>query len=182
MMNFSRKFAMYAISVLLVAAPAAAADLIPYESGYLPEQYGSGPVSTYGPDAGYGPYGAVPNDCDLRSDEGSQGLCVPGQPYPAAVLPNGRYDSRPYQGSYRPLAPLTGSANRYNEYPDQRGYRHPDAYEQDRPPPYAGYPTQRGYGPVAPIVPGDPSRRAYGPGSQPSAALPSEPPYDRYSY
>jgi hypothetical protein len=37
MMNFSRKFAMSAIAVSLVA-PAAAADLIPYESGYLPEQ------------------------------------------------------------------------------------------------------------------------------------------------
>jgi len=256
MINFSRKLATSAIPVLLVAAPAVAADLIPYESGYLPEQYGSGPGSTYGPDAGYGPYGAAPNDCDPSSDEGSQGLCVLGQPNPEAVLPNRRYGSYPYPGSYRPSAPLTGAADRYNEYPDQRGYlpfvprsdryshysaqpgsqpgrplpenapdgysgqRHdgsngraygnypahtddasaqpgyrsatqpiptgaksgPYAYEQDRPPPYAGYPAQRGYGPAAPIVPGEPSRRAYEPGSQPSAALPSEPPYERYSY
>ena len=236
MMNFSRKLAMSAIPVLLVAAPAAAADLIPYESGYLPEQYGSGPGSTYGPDAGYGPYGAAPNDCDPSSDQGSQGLCVLGQPKPEAVLPNRRYGSYPYQGSYRPSDPLTGAADRYNEYPDQRdqpgrplpenapdgysGQRHdgsngraygnypahtddasaqpgyrsatqpiptgaksgPYAYEQDRPPPYAGYPAQRGYGPAAPIVPGEPSRRAYEPGSQPSTASPSEPPYERYSY
>lgn len=254
-MNFSRKFGLCAIAALLVAAPAAAADLMPYESGYLPEQYRSGPVGIYGPDAGYGSYGAVPYDCDPNSADGSQGLCVLGHPYPVPVLPNARYGWYPYQGGYGSSSPPTGPADRYDENPDQRGYRpfvspsdrygqysgqpgpqpgrplpeiapdgysgqrdygsdneaysnyphsgdasaqsgyrsatspiprdenpDPEAYGQDRPPPYAGYPAQRGYEHAAPIGPGDHTRRAYEPGSQPSAALPSEAPYDRYSY
>jgi hypothetical protein len=226
MMNFSRKFAMSAIAALLVAAPAAAADLMPYESGYLPEQYQSGPVGIYGPDAGYGPYGAVPNDCD-PDDDGSQGWCVLGHPHPVPVLPNTRYGSYPYQGGYGSSSPPPGPADRYDEYPDQRGYRpfvppsdrygdysaqpgpqpgrplpeiapngysgqrdygsdnrgysnypahtgdastqsghhsatpsipkdqnpDPEAYGQNRPPPYAGYPAQRGYEQAAPIGP-----------------------------
>ncbi len=232
---------MSAIATLLVAAPAAAADLMPYESDYLPEQYRSGPVGIYGPDAGYGPYGAVPNDCDPNSDDGSQGLCVQGHPHPAPVLPNARYGRYPYQGGYGSSSPPTGAADRYDEYPDQRGYRpfvppsdplpeiapngysgqrdyssdnraysnypahtgdasaqsgyrsatppipgyensHPEAYGQDGPRPYAGYPAQRVYEQAAPIGPADPTWRAYEPGSQPSAALPSEAPYDSYSY
>jgi hypothetical protein len=189
--------------------------------------------------------GAVPNDCGPSSDEGSQGLCVPGQPYQAAVLPRGGYSSYPYQAiSLRPHSqarpivtmniqigeaidhlslqatstvttpPPTGrplleiapdgysgqrddgsNSRTYGNYPahtDDSSARpdylsatppipirvnsDPDAYERDRPPTYAGYPAQRGFGPPAPIVPGGASRRAYEAGSQPSAELPSEPP------
>lgn len=166
MINPLCKFALCAIGPLLITVPATAADLVPYNNGYIPEPYGTGPAGAYSapPD---GNYGAESYSCDPNSEppEGGPGPCVPGHPYPAAVLPNGGYGPYPYQGSYGagPPPPTIGPNDRYGDYSDRRGYG-PAIPPSDR---YGDYSSQPGYGPgrIPPAVAPEayPDQRSYGP-------------------
>lgn len=171
MINPLCKIALSALVPLLVAVPATAADLVPYDNGYLPEQYDRGPAGVYVPDSGSGPYAAEPDYCDPNgeplADDGNgwHGECMPGHPYRGAVLPNGRYGPYSYQGSYGagPPPPTIGPNDRYGDYSDQRGYR-PAMPPSDR---YGDYSAQPGYGPsrTPPAVAPDEysAQRRYGP-------------------
>jgi hypothetical protein len=175
MINPLCKIALLVLAPLLIAIPAAAADLVPYDNGYIPDQYDRGPAGAYVPDPGSGPYAAEPNYCDRNgeplADDGNgwQGECVLGHPYRGAVLPNGRYGPYPYQGSYGagPPPSTIGPNDRYGDYSDQRGYpsdRQPSAIPPNNR--YEDYSAQRDYGPSrtpSTVAPGEYSdQRSYG--------------------
>jgi hypothetical protein len=190
------KIGMSALASLLVAIPAAAADLVPYDNGYIPQPYDSAGAYTGYP--GYGSHGLYepdPHNCGPNSEpladdrDGRQGACVPGY-----RLPNGPDGGYSYHGDY-PAGPPHN--DRYGDYPDQSGYRpdrQPSAIPRnDRygetsqrgygagptPPPIAPgeYPNQRGYGPDRPArYGGYPPQPAYGP-----ARLPTPTNSDDYS-
>jgi hypothetical protein len=165
------KIALFLLAPLLIAGPAAATDLIPYDNGYIPEQYQEG--DSYGAYPGYGAngnYGAESSYCDPNGEpladdpDGSQEPCVPTQPYPAAILPNGPVDAYTYQGQYegRPPPATIAPNNRYGDYRDQYG-RQPSALPNDR---YGHYPAESGYrpSPSPPAAPpsGYSDRQGYG--------------------
>jgi hypothetical protein len=151
-----------------------AADLIPYDNGYIPEQYYPGSPGAHANYPGYEPngnYGAEPRYCDLNDKpladdrEGLPEPCAPDHPYPAAVSPNGPHDHYSYQPGYdsdrppsailpndrygdhfyRPPSAIAPN-DRYGDHSYQRGY------ESDHPPSaiapndrYGGYSYQRSY-------------------------------------
>lgn len=167
------KLALVLIVPLLIAGPAVAADLLSYDNGYPPEQYGdngyppeqygtgvpSAAAPVYGANGGYG----AQTYCDPNDPYASRGPCAPLQPYPVARAPNepdDRYGDRgPYDGVPREAAIVPNS--RYGDYPDQYGHRpvpgpqalprygHSPAesgYRGGPNPPVGAYTDPRGYG------------------------------------
>jgi hypothetical protein len=202
------KYALFLLVPVLIAGPAAAADLLSDNNGYPPEQYGNGvPYAAapgYGADEGYG----AQSYCDPNGDPGdpyaARGSCLPHQPYPEAMAPNGpeepygyrdqygdrdQYDDRgQYEGDPRGAAIVPNG--RYGDDRDQYD-RRPGPGASALPPGdrYGRYPAEGGYRPGAnpPVAPGeyaDPrgygtEQRAQPPGYPAESYDRSMPPNDR---
>jgi hypothetical protein len=156
------KLALCALGPLLITVPAVAADLVPYDNGYIPEPYGMAPPGAHAAYPAYGPagmYGAEPRYCGPDSGPWP-GSCVPGYPHPAAILPNGPAGPYSYPGEYQEGPPARGPSGGYG---DQSDYP-PAILPSDR---YGDYSSQPGYGPSRTppaVAPDDYSgQRGYGP-------------------
>lgn len=189
MIRFLGKFVLSAFGPLVIAIPAVAADLIPYDNGYIPGPYDQGPpgadaYSGYGPNGSYGAEGYCDiNGGPLADDpEGSPRPCEPVRPYPATVVPNGPENHYAYRPGYQAAVPPSAAASkrRYGDYSYQPGYeldRGPSAVApKDR---YDNQAHRPGYGPgrsPAPIVPNGSYQPNYESASPPAPIAPN----DRY--